>query len=288
MARLFAKRYQFVIRNVETFSEKSSPKTAVIFLIVLFFTLFLVLASGSFWLSTSCLARWYDPTYMEQQNKKKLLHLTSKVASLEKEALEQANFIALLQNIIQGDGISSQQYVAQGSSEVEDSLDNVVASSDDEEGVVQPLPDLPKIMDQHEASLSSTTYQTNAKNSFMEGFFLPPIAGHITRPLDKKLKHYGIDLVGRSKAPIKSIAPGVVVFAAWTMKQGWVIAVQHHDLLSIYQHCDKLLKEVGNFVGSGDVIAIVGNSGELSAGDHLHLEIWHQGRVVDPQQLIAF
>ena len=48
------------------------------------------------------------------------------------------------------------------------------------------------------------------------------------------------------------------------------------------------MKNVGNFVSAGDIIAIIGNTGELSSGPHLHLELWYNGNAVNPEEFISF
>jgi murein DD-endopeptidase MepM/ murein hydrolase activator NlpD len=45
---------------------------------------------------------------------------------------------------------------------------------------------------------------------------------------------------------------------------------------------------VGDFVNIGDPIAIIGNSGELSSGPHLHFELWRQGIPINPEEYILF
>ncbi|HLP19089.1 MAG TPA: M23 family metallopeptidase, partial [Chitinophagales bacterium] len=75
----------------------------------------------------------------------------------------------------------------------------------------------------------------------------------------------------------------------YTLETGYVITVQHpNDLISIYKHNSKLLKKTGAFVKAGEVIAIVGSTGELSTGPHLHFELWHNGRSLNPRDYIAF
>jgi murein DD-endopeptidase MepM/ murein hydrolase activator NlpD len=49
-----------------------------------------------------------------------------------------------------------------------------------------------------------------------------------------------------------------------------------------------LLKNKGDRVQAGEAIAIIGNTGELSTGPHLHFELWHHGTAIDPEQYIDF
>jgi murein DD-endopeptidase MepM/ murein hydrolase activator NlpD len=80
-----------------------------------------------------------------------------------------------------------------------------------------------------------------------------------------------------------------VVFSEWSAETGNVIILQHpNNLLSIYKHNAALLKHNGDFVKAGDVIAIVGNTGENTTGPHLHFELWKQGQPIDPEAIINF
>ena len=95
--------------------------------------------------------------------------------------------------------------------------------------------------------------------------------------------------MGKENEPVKSVADGIVVFASWTLDGGHVIGVQHKGgLISVYKHNSELLKNVGNFVTGGEIIAIIGNSGELTSGPHLHFELWHNGSPVNPEEYIGF
>ena len=88
---------------------------------------------------------------------------------------------------------------------------------------------------------------------------------------------------------MKSTLHGKVVFASWTAETGNVVVVQHHnELISIYKHNSVLLKKIGDIVKAGEVIAIVGNSGNFTTGPHLHFEIWFKGEPLNPKEVINF
>jgi murein DD-endopeptidase MepM/ murein hydrolase activator NlpD len=48
------------------------------------------------------------------------------------------------------------------------------------------------------------------------------------------------------------------------------------------------LKDIGDYVKSGEGIAVIGSSGELSSGPHLHFELWKNGKSVNPENYIIF
>ena len=86
-----------------------------------------------------------------------------------------------------------------------------------------------------------------------------------------------------------SVASGTVILSSWTQDSGYVIAIQHNsDLISIYKHNAELYKKTGNFVNGGEVIAIIGNTGDLTDGPHLHFELWYKGNTVDPEDFVTF
>ena len=80
------------------------------------------------------------------------------------------------------------------------------------------------------------------------------------------------------------MAHGYVILSDWTHEGGYAIAVQHSDgYVTVYKHAKQLLKRIGDRVRNREAIAISGNSGEITTGPHLHLEIWHNGLAQDPR-----
>jgi len=111
-----------------------------------------------------------------------------------------------------------------------------------------------------------------------------PVTGTITQQFSFDQGHFGIDIAAVSDRNFISVADGIVIKATWTINYGFVIVLQHKDgIISIYKHASKLFKEEGDFILKGDLLGIVGNSGVLSTGTHLHLELWKNGIPQDPQ-----
>ncbi|MBO4418071.1 MAG: M23 family metallopeptidase [Bacteroidales bacterium] len=119
--------------------------------------------------------------------------------------------------------------------------------------------------------------------------FFTPVKGMVTENFNKAINHLYIDIAAEENTPVYSILDGTVVSADWTDDYGYVMTIQHgYDLISIYKHNDRLLKKVGDKVKVGTPIATVGNTGRLSTGNHLHLELWHAGEAIDPAKFISF
>jgi len=126
-------------------------------------------------------------------------------------------------------------------------------------------------------------------NSIAQMHFFPPIKGLVTNSFNSPTNHYGTDIVAGANEVVKSTLEGTVVMATWTLETGWVIEVQHeNNLISVYKHNSELLKRVGDYVKVGEPIAIIGNSGELTTGPHLHFELWHDGIPLNPEDYISF
>lgn len=119
--------------------------------------------------------------------------------------------------------------------------------------------------------------------------FFKPITGIVSKEFKIDEEHYGIDVVSEKDAGVKSTLNGKVLFSAWTAETGNVIIIQHqNELISVYKHNSVLLKKEGDIVKAGEVIAIVGNSGEFTTGPHLHFEIWFKGEPLNPNDVINF
>jgi len=137
-------------------------------------------------------------------------------------------------------------------------------------------------------NLSLITGNLN-NTDFSKVHLFPPVKGIVTQDFNPKENHYGTDIVTASNKVVSAVMDGTVIMANWTLETGYVIQIQHkNDLISVYKHNAELLKKIGNRVTAGEAIAIIGNSGELTSGPHLHFELWHNGTPIDPEDYIAF
>jgi lipoprotein NlpD len=67
------------------------------------------------------------------------------------------------------------------------------------------------------------------------------------------------------------------------------VQIQHKaDLVSVYKHLSQVHVKQGDIVQPGDAIGVVGNTGELTSGPHLHFELWHKGVAINPEEYIVF
>lgn len=113
--------------------------------------------------------------------------------------------------------------------------------------------------------------------------------GMVSDRFDAKKKHYGTDIAANPNESVLATMDGTVILSTYTAETGYLIGVQHsQDLISVYKHCGSLLKKEGDRVKGGEAIALVGNSGTLSTGPHLHFELWYKGHPVNPEKYIVF
>ena len=118
--------------------------------------------------------------------------------------------------------------------------------------------------------------------------FFTPLKGVISQGYDPIVHPY-IDITAASGSVVKAILDGTVIFDAWNDDTGYTIQIQHEgDIVSIYKHNEKLLKKTGDKVTAGAPIALIGDTGKISTGDHLHFELWYKGETVDPTKHINF
>ena len=94
--------------------------------------------------------------------------------------------------------------------------------------------------------------------------------------------HEGIDIAAPTGTPIWSAAAGTVIYAGWLGGYGNLVVVDHgNGLATAYAHASAILVSVGQSVGQGETVALVGSTGN-SSGPHLHFEVRVNGSAVDP------
>lgn len=142
---------------------------------------------------------------------------------------------------------------------------------------------------EEEERFNFTANQTVVQSGLSGIHFFSPAKGLVTAKFDYQQGHLGIDIVGAPNEIVKSVLDGTVLLSTWTFDTGQVIQIQHdNDLVSVYKHNARLLKKAGDRVRAGEAIAIMGNSGEYTSGPHLHFEIWHKGKALNPEDYISF
>ena len=127
------------------------------------------------------------------------------------------------------------------------------------------------------------------RNLPIEGLhFFTPLKGVVSQGYDPAIHPY-IDITAQAGSVVKATLDGTVISDGWSEEAGYTIQIQHEgDIISIYKHNEKLLKKTGDKVTAGSPIALVGNTGTLSTGEHLHFELWYKGEAVDPARYINF
>ena len=250
------KGYQFLIFTIYMF-------------VFIFGLMFLVTAYGP-------LSSLLPQTHIAQ--KKEIIEIIAAVDSLEKELLLKSNYLTTLRNSINGVHPDSIPEFKNNNSAVIKKI-NIAVSKED--SILRKLVE------------SEDLYNINsseALNKSIESFvFFQPIKGVVTDNFNSTREHYGIDVVSVKDQSVKATLDGVVLFADWSIESGYVIIIQHvENIVSVYMHNATLTKKVNDLVKSGEVIGVVGNSGELSSGPHLHFELWQNGRAINPLEYIDF
>jgi len=274
-------RYQLVIRNEENLAERTTFAFTYAKVLTLSVILFVILFGSSLFLSKTLLAKWFDPRHAQMEANKKLYQLALKADSLAIEVDRKDKFIQNFQRILRGDTTNGFEDPA----EALRGQERPVRTSS-----LRLQPSDSAFRREYEQSDGAVVaLASNKYRELQETFFFSPLTGFVSDKYDVKKAHFGIDIVTKSNEPVKCIADGTVVMASWTQDSGYVIAVQHRgNLISVYKHNADLLRKVGNFVNAGDIISIVGNSGEMTNGPHLHFELWYNGNALNPEEFVTF
>jgi murein DD-endopeptidase MepM/ murein hydrolase activator NlpD len=274
-------RYQLIIRNEENFAEKTSVaftySKVILFSVILFSVVFVI----SLFLVETVLEKWFDPKYEQMVLNQQLYGLALKVDSLALELDRKEKFIGNIQKVLSGD-----TSVSTDPNELLAGDHQITAKPPSNLKISRSDSAFRKEFEQSDLSLITLA---SSKGRGLKETFFSPISGFISDKYDVKKGHFGVDVVSKTNEPVKSIADGTVLFSSWTQDAGYVLVIQHNgNLTSIYKHNAELYKKVGTFVNAGEIISIVGNSGEMTNGPHLHFELWYNGNSINPEEFVTF
>lgn len=277
-------KFLIVIRKEEDFSVITSFNITKIRVGLLFALVFLTCFVLSLFLSKTLLARWFDPMYVETENMVRIHSLSETVDSLIVEVEAKDQYVRNIQMVLSGETDTEDEPAEpaenQGEQQVDRSEIDLYKSSDATRQIISEFESLP---------LEEGGFGNLSSGTFTDNYFFPPVKGVVTSSFSPSGSHFGIDVVSGENEPVKAIADGTVIFASWTLDTGYVVAIQHsNELISIYKHNSVILKVVGDPVRGGEIVSIIGNTGEQTTGQHLHLELWYRGNPLDPREFITF
>lgn len=276
------KPYRLVIVNDNNLQERASftlTPVNIILLLSLFFVLFF--GVSYLILQYSKVGSYISPSTSGVGNHAELVLIKNKLDLIERKNLQSIRRNADIARVLKGERIVlDTQNINVNESMVSEAKVEFTIDSNTHDHV------------QLNRSLSIESLSSSISEmdyGFESQLFFTPLAGEVSQSYDAS-SHQAIDItpVNRNSS-IKAVLDGTVVFTGWTYNFGHVIQLQHaNNLISIYKHNSFLHKKNGDYVKAGEVIAVVGNSGELTSGTHLHFELWFNGRSLDPTKFINF
>jgi len=279
--KLFQK-HTLIILNEESQEEQFSVRLnrMNVLVIIALFTFFTI-ACTTLTLLYTPLHNYILPSekQVSVQDKQEILQLTEKVEQLETSAKSNEIYIKNLRAILAGEVPMP---------DIDTTNNKITTSVELDKFDLSPTKDdldLRKEVEQEEMF----SVQGNSNSEELGSLLFTPLKGIVTSGYEPQENHLAIDIVAQEGEAIKSVAPGTVIFTDWTPDTGYVAIIQHaRGMISVYKHVLTVYKKMGDVVKKGEVIAAVGNTGELTTGPHLHFELWIDGSPVDPKQYIVF
>jgi murein DD-endopeptidase MepM/ murein hydrolase activator NlpD len=269
-------KYRLVVLNEDTFEERFSFKLnrLNVFVFSTLFAVFLILITTVLIAFTPL--REYIPGYSSTSLKKKATDLTFKTDSLQQTININEQYLASIRKVLSGDVKT-----------VEFNKDSIINAANQDPAVVNLAASRQDSLLREQVQ-EEDKYNPLAQNDVNIVLF-PPVKGSISEAYNPKEKHFAVDIITVKDAPVKATADGTVIFAEWTADTGHVMIIEHsNNLISVYKHNASLTKAQGELVKAGEVIATVGNTGELTTGPHLHFELWSDGYPINPTNFIDF
>jgi murein DD-endopeptidase MepM/ murein hydrolase activator NlpD len=102
----------------------------------------------------------------------------------------------------------------------------------------------------------------------------------------KQEHHKGIDIASKEGSSILAVADGVVTWSGKRAGYGKLVEINHgNGYVTRYGHNKQNLVKVGDTVGKGEAIALMGSTGR-STGPHVHIEVMHDGKQVNPNKYL--
>ena len=271
-----SKNYRLVIQEEKTYEEKFSLKLSRsnVFLIGTFISLIIISITAVIIFFTP--VREYIPGYDTTKMRVQAINNLEKLDSLINQLSTNENYLESVFKTINGEEYKN--IYTNESQRISVDLSELDMSLRAEDSILR------KIVEREDKFnvIESETQKLNLEMS-------PPARGIIIDSFNSSVKHYGVDIVLKEQTPVKAIADGIVLLSEWTIDSGHTVIVYHRDqLTSVYKHNYLSKVKTGDYVKQGQVVALSGNTGELTSGPHLHFELWDSNGPINPEDFIIF
>ena len=273
------RKYRLTIHNENKLETVLGFYISPLWVILSLFFSFLLVAGVIYLILAFTPVIEYLPGRINNQTRETLVNYNLKIDSLKEVAEKQDRYLANIKNLMEGNHTI-------------DSVLNApeLPSTDEISIVTSELEKEFAAAFEEREKYNLTSYATSV-GTLQELNLYRPTSGVVIRNFSPQERHYGVDIAENPGESVLAIHGGTVVMSDYTAKEGYTIAIQHREnLVSIYRNCHRLLKEVGDKVSAGEVIATLGSSSdkEGETKPYLHFELWHRGKALDPNIYIAF
>ncbi len=273
------RKYRLTIHNENKLENVLGFYISPLWVILSLFFSFLLVAGVIYLILAFTPVIEYLPGRINNQTRETLVNYNLKIDSLKEVAEKQERYLANIKNLMEGNHTI-------------DSVLNApeLPSTDDISIVTSELEKEFAAAFEEREKYNLTSYATSV-GTLQELNLYRPTSGVVIRNFSPQERHYGVDIAENPGESVLAIHGGTVVMSDYTAKEGYTIAIQHREnLVSIYRNCHRLLKEVGEKVSAGEVIATLDSSSdkEGETKPYLHFELWHRGKALDPNIYIAF
>lgn len=273
------RNWRITVREVETTKELFSRNTSKGILIFMSVFAALLLIAATYYVTAYSPVRYLIPGYPNKETRAMQEANQRRIDSLESEVSLWAFQVNNIQRIVTG-------------REPIDMDSLRVMQKDSTSSLYRQLYAQKDSILRNEV-INEETFNISSRNRDIEQLegihFFTPVKGILTQSFNAAIGHPYVDIAAAEDEIVYSVLDGTVISAVWNDDTGYTIQIQHkNNLVSIYKHNSRLLKKTGDRVSAGTPIAVVGDTGKLSYGVHLHFELWHNGEAIDPAQYINF
>lgn len=273
----FKFKYKLTIINENTLEEvvglHVSKLNGVSVLLTVFTLLFIIVAL----IVSFTPLRNYLPGYLNSDVREQIVNNALRADSLQQLVERQNLYIMNIQDIFKGEVKVDSVH----------SLDSLTVMRSEE--LMERTAQEEEFRKQFEESEKYNLTNIQAEPDVDGLIFYRPTRGLLSSNFNPDERHFGVDIAANPNESVLATLDGTVVLGGYTAETGYVIEIQHNrDFISVYKHCGSLLKQTGDKVKAGEVIALVGNTGAQTTGPHLHFELWRKGEALNPEKYIVF